>query len=94
MENTKGRIGFNIMSIFLKGSKEKGLAMTTGFNIWRLSVNFTGSEFLLTYGWPRQRAGWCRRQALFLYSLPADLIFCYAYSVSSLQENAGEDNAL
>ena len=52
------------------GSKEKGLAMTTGLNMLQPYVNFTDSEFKFTLGWPRQRALRCRRQALFLHFLP------------------------
>jgi hypothetical protein len=58
-----------------EGSKEKGIAMTTGFNIMRLCVNYTNSGLLFAYGWPWQRAVRCRRQALFLHFLFAPLTF-------------------
>ena len=58
-----------------EGSKGKGLAMTTGFNFLQPYVDFTSSEFKLTFGWPWQRTVGCRRQTLFLHSLPAILIF-------------------
>jgi hypothetical protein len=58
-----------------EGSKEKGIAMTTGFHIMRLCVNFASSVLLFAYGWPGQRAVRCRRQALFLHFLIAPLKF-------------------
>ena len=58
-----------------EGSKEKGIAMTTGFNVLRLCVNFANNGLLFALGRLRQRAVRCRKQALFLYSLTAIRIF-------------------
>jgi len=75
-----------------EGSKEKGIAMTTGFNILRLCVNVTNNEFLFAYGWPGQRAVRFSRQTLFLHFLLAILIFfcnCSMNRTGALEKRAG-----